>query len=93
MASTFTRQVTLAVLALLAFGAPGCTSSTPHWDKQFGAASRANLAAQTIDPGASGNRNPTLGLDGPAARAAIDNYQRSFARPDTGQPAPMVGTR
>lgn len=90
MASTFTRW---AALALLAAGAHGCTSSTPHWDSQFGMATRANLAAQTIDPAASANRNPAAGLDGQAARAAVDNYQRSFAKPDTGQPAPMVGTR
>lgn len=85
----FLRCFTLT-LALLA---GGCTSTTPHWDSQFGAATRANLAAQTIDPAAGASRDPALGLDGPAARAAFDNYQRSFARPDAGQPPPMVGTR
>ena len=87
MASTFTRW---AVLALLACGAQGCVSGTPRWDSQFGAATRANLAAQTIDPAAGNIRHPTAGLSGPAARAAIDNYERSFAQPDTGQPAPMI---
>ena len=87
MASTFTRR---AALVLLACGAQGCISSTPHWDSQFGAATRANLAAQTIDPAAGSIRHPAAGLSGPAARAAIDNYERSFAQPDTGQPAPMI---
>ena len=87
MASTFTRR---AALVLLACGAQGCISSTPHWDSQFGAAIRANLAAQTIEPAAGASRNPAAGLDGRAARAAIDNYERSFAQPDTGQPAPMI---
>ena len=87
MASNFIRYT---ALALLAWGAHGCMSSTPQWDQRFGAATRANMAAQTIDPAAATNRNPAAGLDGRAARAAIDNYQRSFARPETGQPAAMV---
>jgi len=87
MASTFTRW---AALTLFAGSAQGCVSSTPHWDSQFGTATRANLAVQTIDPAAGNIRHPAAGLSGPAARAAIDNYERSFAEPDTGQPAPMI---
>jgi len=86
MRTTFTRW---AALALLACGAPGCISTTPDWDGRFGAATRRNLAAQTLDPAAGASGNPALGLDGRAARSAIDNYQRSFARPE-GQPAAMV---
>ena len=78
-----------AVLALLACAASGCVSTTPDWDKHFGAANRGNLAAQVLNPSAAASRNPALGLDGRAARSAIDNYQRSFARPE-GQPAAMV---
>lgn len=78
-----------AALALLACGAAGCVSTTPDWDNHFGAATRGNLAAQVLDPGTWANRNPALGLDGRAARSAIDNYQRSFARPED-QPAAMV---
>ena len=79
-----------AALALLACGAPGCVSTSPEWDARFGAATRSNLAAQVLDPSGAASGNPALGLDGRAARAAIDNYQRSFARPETGQPAAMV---
>lgn len=86
MRTTFIRW---AALALLACGAPGCVSSTPDWDSRFGAATRANLAAQVLDPAAGANRAPALGLDGRAARSAIDNYQRSFAKPE-GLPAAMV---
>jgi hypothetical protein len=88
MTSTLKRWATLA---LLAGGAQGCVATTPDWDNRFGNATRTNLAVQTIDPAASTNRNPALGLDGPAARAAIDNYQRAFARPETGQPAALIG--
>lgn len=87
MASTFIRR---AALVLLACGAQGCISTTPQWDSQFGAATRANLAAQTIDPTAGASRNSAVGLDGRAARAAIDNYERSFAQPGASQPASMI---
>ncbi len=87
MRTTFTRW---AALALLACGAPGCVSTTPNWDARLGAATRSNLAAQVIDPSGAAASNPVLGLDGRAARAAIDNYQRSFARPELGPPAAMV---
>jgi type IV pilus biogenesis protein CpaD/CtpE len=90
MRSIFARW---AALALLACGVQGCVSTTPNWDSRFGNATRDNLAAQVINPAASANRNPAVGLDGSAARAAVDNYQRSFARPETGQPVPMVSER
>ncbi len=87
MRTTFTRW---AALALLACGASGCVSTTPDWDARFGVATRSNLEAQVLDPSGAASRNPALGLDGRAARSAIDNYQRSFARPELGPPAAMV---
>lgn len=78
-------------LVLLAGALQGCISTTPHWDGRFGDATRNNLAAQVVFPTAAASGNPALGLDGRAARAAIDNYQRSFERPASGQPAAMVG--
>lgn len=68
---------------LLLAGLQGCVSPTPHWDARFGAANRANLAAQAIDPAAA-NANPASGIDGRAARAAYERYQRSFV--EAGQP-------
>lgn len=75
--------------ALLAGLLQGCVNTTPMWDAQFGAATRANLAAQVLDPGASSNRNPAVGVDGRAAKGAHDRYQRSFAQPESA-PAPLV---
>ena len=86
------RFTSWAALTLLAGGLQGCGSTTPNWDSRFGAATRANLAAQTIAPGAASN-DPATGIDGRAARAAYDNYQRSFAQPDNGRQAPLVGER
>ncbi|HWJ95518.1 MAG TPA: hypothetical protein VNT33_12390, partial [Telluria sp.] len=73
-----TRHVGLAA-ALLALA--GCSTS-PRIDDHFGEAVRANLAAQAINPKASTNANPAVGIDGQAARAARERYEKSFAQPD-----------
>ena len=79
------RPTTLLACLLLA----GCVNTTPRWDAQFGAATRANLAVQVLDPAASANRNPAVGIDGRAAKGAHDRYQRSFAQPESA-PQPLV---
>lgn len=83
----------LAALALvLASGClQGCVAPTPHWDARFGDATRANLAAQVIDPAPANAANPAAGIDGRAARAAYETYQRSYAHPT--QPAALVRDR
>jgi type IV pilus biogenesis protein CpaD/CtpE len=77
----------IAALLLL----QGC-SSAPRFEKNFGAAVRANLAAQTINPRGAANTNPATGIDGPAARAAHERYQRSFTQPDSAASAPLLNT-
>jgi len=74
------------VAALLLIG--GC-STAPRFEKNFGATVRANLAAQTIAPQNAANVNPAHGIDGPAARAAQERYQRSFTQPQS-EPAPVA---
>lgn len=66
----------------------GCMHTTPEWDRQFGIATRANLAIQVLDPAAAANRNPAIGVDGRAAKGAYERYQRSFAQPEPA-PAPI----
>ena len=75
-------------LAALALALAGCASSTPQWDARFGDSVRAALAAQAIDPAAARNRNPVAGLDGKAARAALERYEHSFTTPPA-PPPPM----
>ena len=69
----------------------GC-STAPRFEKNFGASVRANLAAQTVDPRGAANANPASGIDGPAARAAHERYQRSFTQPESAAAAPMLNT-
>lgn len=84
-----TTRTIAAIVALLLL--QGC-STTPRFQKNFGAAVRANLAAQTIDPRGAANANPATGIDGPAARAAQERYQQSFIHPDSAASAPLLNT-
>lgn len=72
---------------------PACAVTTPHWDGRFGDAVRATTAAQVANPAAARNPDPVNGIDGRAARAASERYERSFAQPpDTnGGSATLLG--
>ena len=77
----------IAVFVLL----QGC-STAPRFEKNFGVAVRANLAAQTVDPRGAANASSAAGLDGPAAGAAHARYQRSFTQPESVASAPLLNT-
>jgi len=70
----------------------GCATS-PELDRQFGDSARQNTAQQTLHPQAALNTAPVNGMDGRAAAAAYDNYQRSYTTPvaDTGTLSIGVG--
>lgn len=88
MASRTTRWILLAPSAAALLG---CASGTPVWDREFGNAVRANLATQVIDRTAGANTNPATGIDGQAARAAHDQYQRSYSRPQATPARSLIG--
>ena len=69
---------TLAALAL-----SGCAATSPAFDSEFGASVRTTLASQVVHPAAARNGNPVSGIDGRAARAAQERYEKSFAQPQT----------
>lgn len=83
-----TMTLRLTALVLLGSCLQGCAHTTPQWDRQFGNATRANLAAQVLDPAAA-NTHPATGIDGRAAKGAHDRYQRSFAQPESA-PSPLI---
>lgn len=86
-ATRLRRLAALAPAALLA----ACASSTPQWDARFGESVRGALAAQAINPGAARNQNPVAGLDGKAARAALERYEHSFTTPPAPPPPMSIG--
>jgi hypothetical protein len=65
----------------------GCAETAPRYEAEFGNATRATFNAQIINPDAGNNADPVGGLDGRAARDAINSYQKSFAKPE---PTPNV---
>ncbi|AKM05001.1 MULTISPECIES: hypothetical protein [Burkholderia cepacia complex] len=74
----FVRRAALA--APLAFALAGCMSSSPVWDSRFGDSVRTVMQAQIIDPHAAEHTASASapGVDGSAAAAALDNYDKSF---------------
>lgn len=68
-----------------------CAETAPRYEAEFGNATRATLNAQIINPDAGNNADPVAGLDGRAARDAIDNYQKSFAEPQPIENAFNIG--
>ena len=73
----FGGALTAAACALLT----ACASTTPVLDANFGNAVRQARAAQTLNPNASANLDPVLGIDGQAGAAAQERYQESFKAP------------
>ena len=71
----------IATVLTLASVLTACVEPAPRYEAEFGNATRATLNAQIINPNAGNNPDPVAGLDGRAARDAIDNYQKSFAAP------------
>jgi hypothetical protein len=68
---------TLAAALLLA----ACVTRSPVVDQHFGEAVNTAKAQQTVNPDASGDRDPVAGLDGQAADATIDRYHKSYETP------------
>lgn len=74
------------VPALLLVLIAGCASTTtPYYEQHYGEAVRTAVAQQTINPDASKNMDPVAGLDGKAAEQTMNNYDKSFSKPDTGK--------
>lgn len=80
--TAFTRLACAAMLLTLS----ACATHSPNLDAQMGRAVAAARAQQTIEPGASANRDPVAGIDGNAANDAIDNYATSYKTP----PPPVI---
>lgn len=82
-----------ALLAALALAALAGCGTSPRLDRQLGDAVRLSTAQQTLHPNAAYAIRPVAGLDGRAAAAAYDNYQRSYATPpqDAGSSSLGIG--
>ena len=72
------RTIYTASILLMFSGLIACQSNwSPEPD--FGSSVTSAVKAQEVNPSApEGNKKVTKGLDGPSAKAGIDNYQKSF---------------
>ena len=70
---------TMAITSILTLGCNSVlVSTTPDTDARLGESVNIMKAQQTINPDASRNTNPVAGIDGKAARAAMEQYRKSF---------------
>ena len=79
--NTLNLSARLAVVLAAGGLMAGCSTTTPELDAVFGKAVREARTAQTINPKASENTDPVLGMDGKAAASAQQRYQDSFRTP------------
>lgn len=79
MKRTTCLQALVPLAAVLAL--PGCVSQSPIVDRHFGEAVLASQAQQTLNPDASKAPPSAPGLDGRAAKHALDRYHESFKTP------------
>ncbi|KQZ44886.1 hypothetical protein [Duganella sp. Root1480D1] len=77
--------------ALLPLVLAGCMSPTPNVDRNLGMAATDIRNAQIMNPGADRNMAPPLGLDGPASKAAYDQYVKSFKAPEKNANSFLIG--
>ena len=76
---TATLRIRVSIAAAMALLLSACATS-PQADAYFGQSVRAALASQVAQPAAVRNPNPVDGMDGRAARAAQEQYERSFGQ-------------
>lgn len=75
------RATCMPLVMVVAALSSACASTTPQLDAVFGDAVRQARTGQTLNPKASENTDPVLGIDGKAAATAQQRYQESFQAP------------
>jgi len=88
MKSSFLRCTGTALLPL---SLAACMSTSPYVDQHLGEAATDLRNAQIMNPSADRNMAPPLGLDGPAAKAAYDQYVKSFKAPEKNTNSFLIG--
>ena len=70
-----------ALLAMLGLAALAGCANTPRYDARFGDAVRHARVAMTINPAGSSMNDPVSGIDGQAAKEAVNRYHETFKEP------------
>jgi len=72
------RYVTLIGLIAILTIFSGCRTTMPEVERNWGKSFEAAKQNQTLNPGASRNTHPVVGLDGKAAESSVRKYEKSF---------------
>ena len=81
-----------SVFACIVAGAlSACAQTTPQWDAHFGDTVKITIAQQTRYHEAAANHDPVDGIDGRAARAVQERYEKSFHEPQQQQSMFTIG--
>ena len=88
MKTSFLRRTGTVLLPL---GLAACMSPSPHVDRNLGRSVTDMRSAQILNPSADRNMVPPLGMDGGAAKAAYDQYQKSFKAPEKNSNTFLIG--
>lgn len=75
------RKLAIASVGLVALLVAGCAENRYREEEGFGDAVRAAKARQIINPDASRNTARPDGMDGIAAKATMDRYEKSYETP------------
>ncbi|KRB81707.1 hypothetical protein [Duganella sp. Root198D2] len=77
--------------ALLPLTLAACVVPAPNVDRNLGMATTDMRNAQIMNPGADRNMAAPMGLDGPASKAAYDQYVKSFKAPEKNTNTFLIG--
>jgi hypothetical protein len=80
----------LAIAAATGLLTACAATTTPQADARFGESVTLLRAQQVIHPEASADTDPVAGIDGKAAKGAMDNYRDSFRKPPP-EATPTIG--
>lgn len=78
------------IIVIAALAAGGCAVYPSAVDRNFGAAVTSAKALQKANPGSVGTP-VAIGLDGSAARSAVEVYHKSFEAPPAPQNVLNIG--
>jgi hypothetical protein len=81
----------MRILCLLPLLLGACSSATWQHDQALGGTARSVLAAQILAPDAASRGGTVSGIDGHAAAASQQRYQRSFSEPPAAPAALTIG--
>lgn len=88
------KRLHMPAIALAIMGVSlltGCAQSAPRFEANFGEAVRMANAQQTLNPDASRNADPVVGIDGRAADNAMQRYHKSFEHKEPQPPVITIG--